>query len=230
MPSIAIPDESEVDDIDYYTFEASQFELFPKVNKLLRTTICNLGLWNLENQYPDVDQATNDNNQQWALGQIFIRDNGLNIKWQKNEAAQWQAVVSFKKASNDVSVWIGYLISTLFMILLSLMLFFLTRMKFDRIKKQNEQFKKIKILTSNYELEISPEFEEIFKAQQQDKDFIEGKEGATTSTHNSVEMAVRAMAPRAEDSKVSFPSLTPVGAKEHISPFTPNNASSKKED
>jgi len=46
------------------------------------------------------------------------------------------------------------------------MLFFLTRMKFDRIKKQNEQFKKIKILTSNYELEISPEFEEIFKAQQ----------------------------------------------------------------
>ena len=110
------------------------------------------------------------------------------------------------------------------------MLYFLTRMKFDRIKKQNEQFKKIKILTSNYELEISPEFEDIFKAQQQDKDFIEGKEGATTSTQMQVEMAVRQMTPRGEDSKVAFPSLTPVGAKEHISPFTPNNASRKKDD
>ena len=39
----------------------------------------------------------------------------------------------------------------------------LTKMKFDRIKVQNDQFKKIKILTSNYELEVSPEFEEIFK-------------------------------------------------------------------
>jgi len=62
----------------YYTFGPSQFELFPKVNKLLRTTFCNLALWNLEDQYPNVTQTTSASDN-WALGQIFIRQNGLAI-------------------------------------------------------------------------------------------------------------------------------------------------------
>ena len=31
----------------YYELDPSQFELFPKVNAILRTTFCNLGLYNL---------------------------------------------------------------------------------------------------------------------------------------------------------------------------------------
>ena len=39
----------DADSNQYYSFEPATFELFPKVNKLLRNTYCNLGLWNLEN-------------------------------------------------------------------------------------------------------------------------------------------------------------------------------------
>ena len=39
---------------EYYTFDPSQFELFPKINSVLRTTYCNLGLWNLQQQYPNI--------------------------------------------------------------------------------------------------------------------------------------------------------------------------------
>ena len=54
MPSLSLQvDES--DEEEYYEFSPSQFELFPKVNKVLRTTFCNLGLWNLEDQYPNID-------------------------------------------------------------------------------------------------------------------------------------------------------------------------------
>ena len=64
----------------YYQFDPGEFELFPKVNKLLRTTFCNLGLWNLNDQYPDLEQP-DDLQDEWALGQVFIRKNGLNIQW-----------------------------------------------------------------------------------------------------------------------------------------------------
>ena len=33
------------------------------------------------------------------------------------------------------------------------------------MKQQNNQFKKIKILTSNFDLEVSPEFTDVFSAQ-----------------------------------------------------------------
>ena len=53
MPSIQLltnADEAskDIDSNRYYSFAPKMFEMFPKVNKLLRTTRCNLGLWNLE--------------------------------------------------------------------------------------------------------------------------------------------------------------------------------------
>ena len=59
MPTIELLTNKETANRDndsnlYYIFTAAQIELFPKVNKLLRTTFCNLALWNLEDQYPDI--------------------------------------------------------------------------------------------------------------------------------------------------------------------------------
>ena len=47
--AVKVDDESQSEEHVFYTFGPSQFELFPKVNKLLRTTFCNLGLWNIDN-------------------------------------------------------------------------------------------------------------------------------------------------------------------------------------
>ena len=54
MPSLSLSvsspdDDSEDEDTVYYQFMPNQFELFPKVNKLLRTTYCQLALWNVDN-------------------------------------------------------------------------------------------------------------------------------------------------------------------------------------
>ena len=204
MPSLDLVDaESEVSGNPlYYTFTPAQFELFPKVNKLLRTTFCNLGLWNINDQYPGVTQL-NDDSDNWALGQVFIRQNGLNIEWQVSaDDNDYVAVISFKKALDNKSIWFGFFLAALVLSALSIYLAILTVFKFRRIKDQNDQFKKIKILTSNYELDISPEFAEVFKAQQADRDFVENKDGAQTSTQRAVEMAVLSgLTPRASGGK-----------------------------
>ena len=62
------------------------------------------------------------------------------------------------------SMWFGYIFSAFILIGLSVYLGILTKTKFRRIKEENDQFKKIKILTSNYTLEVSDEFADIFKA------------------------------------------------------------------
>ena len=74
------------------------------------------------------------------------------------------ADISFKEAYETDSKWFGYFLASVVLIGLSVYLAILTVIKFRRIKEQNEQFKKIKILTSNYELDISPDFAEVFKA------------------------------------------------------------------
>ena len=165
MPQIEfLQDNSNLDsdEKEYYLFEPSQFELFPKVNKLIRRTYCNLGLWNLDAMYPDVTQL-NDASDNWALGQVFVRENGLNIEWAK-DGDDYVAVVSFEKAVDTTSVMFAVIVCIIVMILLILYVWSLTRLKFRRIKEQNEQFKKIKILTSNFELEVDPEFSEVFRA------------------------------------------------------------------
>ena len=68
------------------------------------------------------------------------------------------------------------------LIVLSLFVAILTRTKLQRINKAQEQFRKIKILTSNFELDVHPEFEEIFRTQMQDQDFLDGVEGAVPAS------------------------------------------------
>ena len=51
----------------YYIFPPSEFELFPKVNPVLRTTFCNLGIWNLYTLYPNITQ-NNNMMTEWGLG------------------------------------------------------------------------------------------------------------------------------------------------------------------
>lgn len=125
------------------------------------------------------------------MGQVFIRENGLNIKWRTDDNGKFVADISFKEAYQTESKWFGFFLASVVLISLSVYLAILTVIKFRRIKEQNEQFKKIKILTSNYELDISPDFAEVFKAQQQDQDFIEGKDGALTSTQHAVDVAIK---------------------------------------
>ena len=166
------------DDNFYYSFPPSQFELFPKVNPVLRTTFCDLGIWNLREWYPNVTQTANLQFQ-WGLGQVFIRQNGLNLKWQyDDENDQYYATVSMKAATDTIENLIAFITVIAVLIALSLYVGILTRYKFSRIRQQHDQFKKIKILTSNFELEVDPDFQNIFKAQQADRDFVQSKEGA----------------------------------------------------
>ena len=86
---------------------------------------------------------------QWALGQVFIRENNLRLKWSA-EGNQFNVAVSFQSPSEPHSQAVAYIISSVVLISLVLYVWVLTREKFKRITDQNNQFKKIKILTSNF--------------------------------------------------------------------------------
>ncbi len=118
----------------YYSFPPSQFELFPKVNPILRTTFCSLGIWNLYTFYPKIDQL-NTKMDEWGLGQVFIRQNGLNLTWKQSENNDWYAVISMKKASDTFSRTFGIVMACFTLFALSLCVGLLTRQKFKRIKQ-----------------------------------------------------------------------------------------------
>jgi len=103
------------------------------------------------------------------------------------------AIFSFEAADVDFSTAFGYVLATISILILVIYVAVLSRFKFQRIKEQNEQFKKIKILTSNYELEVGPQYAELFKEQQAERDFIQGKEGAMTSQQINMEKVYQQM-------------------------------------
>ena len=80
------------------------------------------------------------------------------MHWSVDENGNFYATISFKKAQDTFSRTVGITMACLTLFALSLFVGLLTRIKFRRIKQQNDQFKKIKILTSNFELEVSEDF------------------------------------------------------------------------
>ena len=142
MPSIQMLSQTNKtydDEVNfYYNFPPDQLELYPKVNKIYRTTYCNLALWNLYFMMPNVPQPTNLQ-EDWGLGQIFVRQNGLNIAWTiDKDTGNYVAIVSFKEARYEATLWVGYTICGLFMVLSTGGLYILTKKKFTRIKLQND--------------------------------------------------------------------------------------------
>ena len=73
--------------------------------------------------------------------------------------------MSFRQATQQNRDWYAYSLASGVLLSLSVYVFLLTRLKYKRIKEQKDQFKKIKILTSNFELDVSPEFAEVLRAQ-----------------------------------------------------------------
>ena len=65
--------------------------MLPRVSPELRSTTCDLGLFNLANTNKDGDASNSDTNE-FAVGQNFIRKYGLTMKY----------VV--RKDSNDISL------------------------------------------------------------------------------------------------------------------------------
>ena len=169
MPTLAFlvnkeKESGDSDDNKFYMFTPSQFELFPKVNKIFRATFCNLGIWNIEEQYPNVKQTTQAA-YAWALGQVFIRENNLSVQWVQNTDQQFEAVIAFKIPSESASKWLEYTLASTSLLIIIAYVWLLTRTKFERIKEQKDQFKKLKLITSSHTTEIDESYAEIFKAQ-----------------------------------------------------------------
>ena len=70
-----------------------------------------------------------------------------------------------QQADYTQALWFRWFLAFAALFVIGLYVAILSRFKFHRIKEENDQFKKIKILTSNFELEVSEEFAEVFKAQ-----------------------------------------------------------------
>ena len=54
------------------------------MDPLTRTTYCNLSLWNLADRYPEIEHDEL-HSQNWSIGQVFMRQYGLNIQWDFND-------------------------------------------------------------------------------------------------------------------------------------------------
>ena len=208
--------------------------MFPKVNYVVRTTFCNLGLWNLDATYKNVTQYANaagfTESDQWGLGQIFIRQNGLSIQWVV-ENGNYVAKISLQQADYTHGLWFRWFLAFAALSVIGLYVAILSRFKFRRIKEENDQFKKIKILTSNFELEVSEEFAEVFKAQQADQQFLSNKDGARTSAQVNIDniVADRLSTPlHTQSQAVFFPDLNPKSGRSFNVPRSTMNASKKE--
>lgn len=72
------------DDLEhYYNFNPADYEMFPKIDPVLRTPICGLGLWNLASEYPTNQDPyfLNFSNSSFSLGQVFMRKFKLSTTW-----------------------------------------------------------------------------------------------------------------------------------------------------
>ena len=70
-----------------YSMDQSEFEMLPKVDSSIRGTMCNLGLWNLQESNLENAQAVDGDTNEFAIGQNFIRQFGLTIRFQEREDA-----------------------------------------------------------------------------------------------------------------------------------------------
>ena len=68
MPTFDIETKYPNDDEPYYfSFMPSQFEMFPKVDSITRSTYCNLSLWNLQDSYPE-PKHDSQHLHNWSVG------------------------------------------------------------------------------------------------------------------------------------------------------------------
>ena len=83
MPNIEFSLKLGMYDTSYaYTMQPSEFEMLPKVDSSIRGTMCNLGLWNLqESKIDDPEEGDVDSNE-FAIGQNFIRKYGMTVRFQ----------------------------------------------------------------------------------------------------------------------------------------------------
>ena len=70
----------------FYNMKPSHYEFFPKVAVDVQESFCNLGLWNLFRKFPQLEYGDGSygntlRNNEFALGQNFIRDNGILLNW-----------------------------------------------------------------------------------------------------------------------------------------------------
>ncbi len=65
-----------------YSLAPWDFEMLPKINDELRSSKCNLGIWNLD-QFRDEGSKGDVN--QFAVGQNFIRKYGMTMKFSKRK-------------------------------------------------------------------------------------------------------------------------------------------------
>ena len=75
----------------FYNMIPSHYEFFPKVAVDVQESFCNLGLWDLFNQFPELEKSDPSlgnilRNNEFALGQNFIRDNGMLLNWVTRES------------------------------------------------------------------------------------------------------------------------------------------------
>ena len=65
-----------------YSLAPTDFEMLPKINNELRSSKCNLGIWNLD-EYRH--EGTRGDVNQFAVGQNFIRKYNMTMKFSKRK-------------------------------------------------------------------------------------------------------------------------------------------------
>ena len=81
------------------------------------------------------------------------------LKWELLPSGSYNLTIYAKSPMEQTGEFFNYLNATIILLALTIYVAFFTRKKFQRIKLQTEQYKKIKVLSlADYQLEVSPEF------------------------------------------------------------------------
>ena len=155
----------------YYLMKPVDFELYPKIDKLLQEEYCNLGFWSLYVTFPD--QTNTHKMNEFALGQNFIRNNGIIYDWVAKKDGSIDLALYIGKAPNSNSDLRKIVAICLTLTVLVLYVAYFTVLKFRRLEIEEIEYNKIRQLKLSDESKL--EVIDVLKNTQADKDFVLNK-------------------------------------------------------
>lgn len=142
MPSLYVDTVANANKANSYIMTASDILYYPKVSLLSRSTSCRLGVANMGFVDPNL-RGKKNSLEDLVLGRVFIRKfkMGISFTWDK-----YIATVYMTPSSSNSDFFVDLTLNSSFIIMLSIFICCMTKMRVARFNKERENFKRLSIL------------------------------------------------------------------------------------
>lgn len=142
MPSLYVDTVQHSNKANSYIMTASDILYYPKVDLLSRSTSCRLGVANVGFVDPN-KRGDKQSLEELLLGRVFIRKfkMGMTFNWDDYTVSVWMT-----PSSSNSDFWVDLSLNSSFIVMLSIFICCMTKMRIKRFNVERENFKRLSIL------------------------------------------------------------------------------------